>query len=66
MSLRIFHIIFITVCVMLSVYVAVWGVRSYLHAGRPSDLALAAVFVLGGLVLVEYGRRVFRKLKELQ
>lgn len=66
MSLRIFHMIFITVCILLTIFVGVWGVRSYFERGDQSGLALAAVFLAGGVVLAEYGRRVFRKLRELQ
>lgn len=65
MSLRIFHVVFILVSVVLSVFVAVWSVRQYQSSGDIGALALGAVFVLAGAALVEYGRRWFAKLKEL-
>jgi hypothetical protein len=65
MSLRIFHVVFITVSVILSLFVAVWAVREYQATHSMTALALGGVFVLAGCVMVEYGRRWFHKLKEL-
>lgn len=61
MSLRAFHIIFIAVSVALCVFVAFWGVREATTSGR----MLALVFVVGAAALVVYGKKIFRKLKEL-
>jgi hypothetical protein len=65
MSLRIFHVIFITVSIALSVFVAIWGVREFMATRSTGALALAVVFVLGGVALVFYAGRAFRKLKDL-
>jgi len=65
MSLRIFHVIFITVSIALSIFVAVWGVREYVATRSSGALALAVVFVVGGAALVLYAGRAFRKLKDL-
>ncbi len=65
MSLRIFHIVFITVCELLCLFVAVWGLRAYAVSRTPGALAFAILFVAVGALLIEYGRRTFRKLKEL-
>ena len=65
MSLRIFHVVFIAVSVVLSLFVAVWSVRHYEETGSASSLVLGAIFVVAGGLLVEYGRRFFGKLKEL-
>lgn len=59
MSLRIFHIVFVMVCVALSIFVAAWGWRN-------NAAALAIVFALFAVALVAYGVRAFRKLKELE
>jgi hypothetical protein len=61
MSLRIFHIIFISVSVALCIFVALWGVRQSTSSGA----VLAAVFFLSAVALLVYGKKVFRKLKEL-
>ncbi len=65
MSLRIFHIIFITVSIALSLFVAIWGVREFMATRNGSALALAIVFFAGGVALVFYAGRAFRKLRDL-
>ena len=65
MSLRIFHVLFIALSIVLSAMVAGWGVQQYLTLGDRSGLVLAGVFFVIGLALVLYGSRYFRKLKEL-
>ena len=65
MSLRIFHVIFITVSIALSIFVAIWGVREYVATHSTGALALAVVFLAGGAALVWYAGRAFRKLKDL-
>ena len=65
MSLRIFHIIFVTVSIALSLFVTIWGVREYLATHSSGALLLAVVFLACGVVLVLYAGRVFRKLREL-
>lgn len=65
MSLRVFHIVFVLVCILLSLYVALWGVREYTHEANLAGLALAIIFAITAVALVVYGKRVFRKLKEL-
>jgi hypothetical protein len=65
MSLRIFHIIFIAVCIALSVFVVGWGVREFLATRSAGALMLAIVFLAGGALLVAYAGRAFRKLRDL-
>ena len=65
MSLRIFHIVFIIVCVGLSLCVGVWGIRDYMQERSVGALALAIGFLLGGVVLVLYGRSAYQKLRDL-
>jgi hypothetical protein len=65
MSLRVFHVIFIIVCIALCLYVAVWGVREYMATSSVAALGMTAVFVLGGVALVAYSGKAFRKLKDL-
>ena len=61
MSLRVFHIVFIVVSVLLSLFVALWGFQARTTAG----FTLAGVFLLSAVALIVYGKRTFRKLKEL-
>lgn len=65
MSLRVFHIFFIAICIALSAWVGVWGIRTYMAERSAGALALSIVFLVGGLVLVLYGRKAFDKLKEI-
>ncbi|HEY6139840.1 MAG TPA: hypothetical protein VI670_18930 [Thermoanaerobaculia bacterium] len=59
MSLRIFHIVFVMVCVALSIFVAVWGWRNH-------SQTLAATFAALTLALIVYGVYAFRKLRNLE
>ena len=59
MSLRIFHIVFVMVCVALSIFVAAWGLRN-------EATALTITFALFAVALIVYGVSAFRKLKELE
>jgi len=58
MSLRVFHIIFVMVCVALSIWVGVWGIRN-------GSMPLAVVFFASGAALVLYGTKVYAKLRDL-
>lgn len=65
MSLRIFHIIFVTASVLLCAGVAVWATQEYLRGRNVAYIAMAALFLICGAALVVYGRKVFHKLREL-
>jgi len=65
LSLRSFHVFFIAVSILLSVWVGVWGIASYRAGGGVSGLALAALFLLVGFVLLVYWVRVRRKFREM-
>ncbi|HUP47397.1 MAG TPA: hypothetical protein VNA04_01260 [Thermoanaerobaculia bacterium] len=57
MSLRAFHIIFIIASVILCLYLGVWWMKT--------NVALGVVFMVCAGGLVVYGKRAFRKLREL-
>ncbi len=65
MSLRIFHIVFVIICIALSLFVGVWGIRDYMAERSVAALSIGVLFLLSGLVLVLYGRKVFFKLRDL-
>jgi hypothetical protein len=65
MSLRVFHIVFISVSVALTLYLAVWGVREFMASRSSLGITMAVVGLVGGVSLIWYGKRVFSKLKEL-
>ncbi|HXH37617.1 MAG TPA: hypothetical protein VNN08_03240 [Thermoanaerobaculia bacterium] len=65
MSLRVFHIVFITVSVALTLYLTVWGVREFMATRSALGVWMAVFGVAFGASLIWYGKRVFHKLKEL-
>ena len=65
MSLRAFHIVFVIVTVALSLYVTVWGIREYAQERDLAALALAMLFLVAGVGMVIYGKKVFAKLRDL-
>jgi hypothetical protein len=54
MSLKWFHIFFITVCVVLAIGIAVWAIRT-------DHWAVALVAIASGSALVVYRRAFLRK-----
>ena len=65
MSLKAFHLVFISASVLLSLFAGVWGVKEYGITGSVFALSMGIAFlVLGGALLV-YGVRVIAKFREL-
>jgi hypothetical protein len=65
MSLRAFHIVFIIVTVVLSLYVSLWGIREFAQEKSTLGLVLSVVFLLNAAALIFYGKRTFGKLRDL-
>lgn len=65
MSLRVFHVVFVAICVALSLFVAVWGVAEFSRESSVMALAVAVVFFGAAVALVIYGKKVFVKLRDL-
>ncbi|MCH7858534.1 MAG: hypothetical protein IID14_02415 [Candidatus Marinimicrobia bacterium] len=66
MSLKQFHIFFITLSILLCFSFGVWGLRSYAeYGGGGTDLVLGLLAFIAGAVLIVYGVKVFQKLKTL-
>lgn len=65
MSLRVFHIVFIVLSIVLSLYVALWGIRVFSQDQSAGALALGVVFLCAAVGLMIYGKKTYRKLKEL-
>lgn len=65
MSLKIFHLVFIVLSILMCLYVGTWGISQYSASGGAGSLALGiACFVLGA-ALVVYLVRVVRKFREM-
>lgn len=65
MSLRAFHIIFIIVTVVLSLYVALWGIREFTQERSQMGLVLAILFLITAVGGMIYGKKAFAKLRDL-
>ena len=65
MSLRIFHLVFIALSVLMAALVGGWGFNRYLVDGGSSGLVLGVGFFLTGAALLVYGVKVLRKFREI-
>ena len=66
MSLKQFHIFFITISILLCFSFGVWGLHSYVeHGGGGTNLVLGLLAFIVGVVLIVYGIKVYQKLKTL-
>jgi len=63
MSLRSFHIVFITICTLLCVFMALWSL--WFAESRVAALILGPVGVLGAIGLPVYGIFFYRKAAKL-
>jgi hypothetical protein len=66
MSLKAFHIIFITASSALAFGCGAWALRNYLSTeGRVMDLLFAIASLATGIGLIIYGRYFLKKLKNV-
>jgi uncharacterized membrane protein YozB (DUF420 family) len=65
MSLRAFHIVFVIVTIVLSLYVALWGIREFSQERSAMALTLAILFLAMAVGLMVYGKKAFAKLRDL-
>jgi hypothetical protein len=64
-SLKAFHIVFVTVSVLLALGFGVWSLVQYSEGKRVIDLAFGIGSLLAAIGLVFYGRYVLKKLKDI-
>ncbi len=65
MSLKTFHLIFVTASVAVSLFLGIWSFLSYNKTGAPTDLAFAIFSGLAGIALLWYGKYFLKKLKHI-
>ncbi len=63
MSLKAFHIVFVSLSSLLCFGCGAWGLTHYLQSGSVGHLLFALAGLLGGIGLIVYGIRFLRKLK---
>ena len=66
MSLKGFHILFITVSTLLALGVGAWCIRANLAAGAPVYLLGAIGSFIAAVALMIYGVWFYRKMKRLR
>jgi hypothetical protein len=65
MSLKAFHIVFVSVSTLLAVGFGIWSLRAYNAGGQTADLLWGIGSLLAAVALVVYGRYFLRKLKSV-
>ena len=65
MSLRMFHMVFIGVSVILAAFVAAWAGQQYQAVHEAGYLATAALSIAAGGGLIAYGAAFQRKTRKL-
>jgi len=65
MSLKAFHVVFITASVLMALGVAAWSLVKYFDLGQMVDLLLGIGSALSAIGLIVYGRYVLKKLKNI-
>ena len=65
MSLKNFHIFFISLSTLLAFGFAIWGINSYSVSDNTTHLSLGIISLLVGVGLIIYGMKVFQKLKNI-
>jgi hypothetical protein len=67
MSLKAFHLVFITASTVLAFGFAVWELRNYWSVdGRLGDLLFGVGSILAGVGLIVYERYFLRELKDVE
>src|SRR5437867_4144580 len=65
MSLKAFHIVFVTASILLAVLFAVWSLVNYFHSGALPDLLFGLGSLVVAVALVFYERYALKKLKNI-
>ena len=67
MSLKAFHLVFITASMLLLFGFSAWSLNQYFSAGRnAADLAWGAGSIVAGVLLMVYGKYFLKKLKNVE
>ncbi len=65
MSLKAFHVVFITLSIVLSLGVGGWGIQSFFSDSNDVGILVGLFFILVGAGLVHYELRFIRKFKHV-
>ncbi len=65
MSLKAFHVVFISLSILLSLGVGGWGIQSFFSDSNDVGILVGLFFILLGLGLVYYELKFIRKFKHV-
>lgn len=65
MTLRLFHIVFISLCALLALWAGAWSSQTFADGGSSAYLAGAFIGFAAGIALPIYGVYFFKKSKHL-
>lgn len=65
MSLKLFHIFFVTASTLLAFGFGIWELRTFAANGTLLDVILGVLSLALGVGLIVYGRYVWHKIKDL-
>ena len=65
MSLKAFHIVFVTASTLLAFGFGGWEVQNYFATGEKQDLLLGIFSLIAGAALIWYGKIILKKLKHI-
>ena len=65
MSLKAFHIVFVTASIILAVLFAAWSFNDFFHGGPLGDLFFGAGSAIAAVALVFYEKYALKKLKNI-
>ncbi len=65
MSLKAFHLIFVTALTSLAFGCSAWKFKTFAADRANLDLALAIAALLGGIAVIVYGKYFLKKLKHV-
>jgi membrane protein CcdC involved in cytochrome C biogenesis len=65
MSLKAFHVVFISLSILLSLGVGGWGIQSYFSDSNDVGILTGLFFFLLGIALIYYERKFIRKFKHV-
>ena len=63
MSLKAFHVLFVSVCTVFCMGFGVWAIYDYRQSGEVGSLIWGVLSLLAAVALLWYGRWFLRKLK---
>ncbi|MFN7972582.1 MAG: hypothetical protein U0166_09570 [Acidobacteriota bacterium] len=65
MSLKAFHLAFITLCIAGADIIGAWAINDYFLNSNLASLAMGLALLAGGIGLIAYGVHVFKLLERL-